>query len=285
MPVYKQYNQEALDLQYNNRLNASDHEYHLQQWERVSHDAGEKYKVYKNIPYGELQRETLDIFPSGKSGAKTLMFIHGGYWYKNNPSDFYLLAEAFKPYDITIVLIGYPLMPAYPMDQLVCSCRRAISWAYKNMAEYNGDPDQLYIAGHSAGGHLASMMLATNWPQFDAKLNSNPIKGICAISGLYNLVPVQLSNVNINLKMDTAMAIRNSPVQLSPETVCPMVLAVGAEESDEYTAQAMELFNKWSGNAAIQLLEIPGTNHFSVLTSMLENSSLLHTTMCGLMGI
>ena len=280
MLIYKHYTQSALDHQYNNRLNAPDHEYHLQQWELTGREAEKKYTVQKNIPYGELEREILDIFPSDKPAAKTLVFIHGGYWYKNNPTDFYLVAAAFHSYGITIVLLSYPLMPDYSMDQLVLSCRKAIAWLHKNLLQYNGDPRQIYIAGHSAGGHLAAMMLATNWPQFDPSMKAETIKGICAISGLYNLLPVQLCYVNDTLKMNKETAIRNSPVQLSPHTSCPFILAVGGDETDEYKEQSRELFDEWTAKSAdLQLVEATDTNHFSVLTSLSDHSSVLHKAL------
>ena len=286
MIIYKQYNQQGLDYQYNNRLNAPDHEYHLQQWELVNRETEKKYKLHKNISYGDGERETLDIFPSDLPDAKTLVFIHGGYWYKNGPSDVYLVAEAFRAYGVTTVLIGYPLMPDHPLDQLVASCRKAISWLHQNVSGFNGNPDQIYIAGHSAGGHLAAMMMATNWPQFDSALRNNIIKGVCAISGLYNLLPVQLCYVNEILKMDKATVIRNSPVELSPETLCPLILTVGKEETAEYKAQSGELFNRWTEKGAdVQLMEAAGTNHFSILTSLLHESSQLPIAICSLMRI
>ena len=286
MIIYKQYDQQSLDQQYNNRLNAPDHEYHLQQWELVNRQTEKKYPVHKDMAYGELEREKLDIFPSDQPNAKTLVFIHGGYWYKNGPSDVYLVAEAYRAYGVTIVLIGYPLMPDHPLDQLVASCRKAIAWLHQNIFRFNGNPHQLYVAGHSAGGHLASMMMATNWPQSDSTLPNNIISGVCAISGLYNLLPVQLSYVNEILKMDQATVIRNSPVQLSPETPCPLILAVGGEETAEYKAQSGELFNRWTEKGAdVQLIEVMRTNHFSILTSLLDESSQLHIALCRLMRI
>jgi arylformamidase len=286
MIIYKQYDQQALDQQYNNRFNSLDHESHLQQWELVNRETEKKYKLYKSIAYGELERETLDIFPSDQPNAKTLVFIHGGYWYKNGPFDVYLIAEAFRGYGITTVLIGYPLMPDHPLDQLVASCRKAIGWVYQNISGYHGNPEQVYVAGHSAGGHLAAMMMATNWPQFDSTLPSNIIKGVCAISGLYNLLPVQLCYVNEILKMDDATVIRNSPVHLSPETPCPLILAVGGEETAEYKAQTDELFTTWKEKGAdVQVMDITGTNHFSVLTSLLTASSQLPVAIGRLMHI
>ena len=286
MHIYKQYDKESLDQQYNNRLNAPDHEIHLKRWESLSREVEKKYSVIKDIKYGKDSHEKLTIFPSQQPNAKTLVFIHGGYWYKHVASDFYLIAEAFRLYGFTTVLIDYPLMPEYSMNQLVDSCRKAISWVNQNITQYNGNPDQVYVAGHSAGGHLATMMMATNWTQFNPNLTDDVIKGVCAISGLYNLVPIQLCNVNEILKMDKESALLNSPVRLLPKTLCPLVLAVGAEETAEYLSQSRQLSDRWTKqDSSIELIEIAGLNHFSILETMLKPSSTLHQAMCHLMQI
>lgn len=286
MHIYKGYGKESLDRQYNNRLNAPGYEMHLQRWGLLSREAGEKYPVIKNISYGELADEKLDIFPSLQPDSKTLVFIHGGYWYKHTAPDFYLIAEAFRSYGVTTVLIDYPLMPHFSMDQLVVSCRKSIQWLQQNLTRYNGDPNQVYVAGHSAGGHLASMMMVTGWPEIDQPFNSDLIKGVCAISGLYNLLPVQRCYVNDILKMDEVTALRNSPVQLKLQTQGSLVLAVGADESAEYLAQSRELYTNWKDqNVQVELLEIPKLNHFSILGTMLDHLSPLHLSMCRLMGI
>jgi arylformamidase len=278
MPIYKEYNQDALDRQYNNRLNAPDHERHLLRWELLSRETEKKYRVIKSIPYGGLPDEKLDIFPSEQAHAKTLVFIHGGYWYKHIAADFYLIAEAFRSYGFTTVLIDYPLMPAYSLDQLVKSCRRSIQWVQQNIAAYNGDPSEIYVAGHSAGGHLASMTMT-------GEESNTAVKAVFAISGLYNLQPVQLCYVNETIHLDKETALRNSPVNLSPVVSCPLLLAVGANESAEYLEQSRELYTSWSKqNANVELLEIPGADHFSILETMLVPSSPLHKAMCSLMN-
>jgi arylformamidase len=281
MFIYKQYTQETLNRQYNNRQNAPDHERDLQRWELLSREAEKKYPPIKNIAYGELPDEKLDIFPSEQGQSKTLVFIHGGYWYKHVAADFYLIAEAFRPYGFTTVLIDYPLMPAYSLDQLVISCRRSIHWVQQNIAGYNGNPEQIYVAGHSAGGHLASMMM-TAVQGFPAA----SIKGVCAVSGLYNLLPVQLSYVNETIKIDRETVLRNSPVNLLAAVSCPLILAVGAGESSEYLEQSRELYTHWKKqNRETTLLEIPAADHFSILETMLVRSSPLHKAMCRMMEI
>jgi len=276
MSIYKKYDQQHLDLQYNNRFHVPDFEDHLKRWESLSRLAEKKYRVIKDIPYGNELRECLDIFPSPQKGSKVLVFIHGGYWQKFDKSSFHFISGTFTDYGITTVVINYPLVPSVSIDQVVQSCRKAVDWIHKNIAQWNGDPDQLYIAGHSAGAHLAAMLMAKEKMQNDQTF----IRGVCAISGLFDLIPIQLSNINEVLQMDKEAANRNSPVLKDPFEFCHLLIAVGAEETDEFKDQSRKLNNNWKNkNISVELLEIPELNHFSILSSIGDPISLLHKSM------
>jgi arylformamidase len=217
-----------------------------------------------------------------------LIFIHGGYWHKLDKASFQFIAKAFRAYDITTVLINYPLAPAVSIGQISASCREAVHWLYQNISAYNGDPGQLYIAGHSAGGHLAAMLFATAPIAIGGKhfnLTTDVIKGVCAISGLYNLIPIRLSDINQVLNMDTETALRNSPVQLLPTTQCPLAVVVGSNETDEFLDQSRELYTCWKESIPVEIVEIQGLNHYSILETMLDPGSCLHQVMRRLMKI
>ena len=284
MLIYKKYDQAALDRQYNNRLQVPDYLFYLQRWESLSKQTEKKYTVIKDIFYGELPREQLDIYPSSLPQSKTLIYIHGGYWQRLDKSDFQFIAEAFQPYNFTTVILTYPLAPAASIDQIVLSCRKAIQWLYHNLSQYNADSNQIYVAGHSAGGHLAAMLMTTDWSHFN--LPDEIIKGYCAISGLFNLTPIRLSDINEVLKMDKEMALRNSPVQLKLLSQSPLLLAIGADESDEFKDQSRELYAGWKEKGiSLQLLEIPGLNHYSILETIIEPNTSLYQSMRQLMKI
>lgn len=286
MPIYKQYDQAALDSQYNNRLRVPGYATWLKRWELLSRQTEKEYKVVKDIAYGKLSRERLDIYPAAQPQSKTLIFIHGGYWQKLDKEMFHFIAGAFQRYQVTTVLIAYPLAPAASIDQIVTSCRDAIHWLYQTISSFNGNPGELYLAGHSAGGHLAVMLAETGWDQFYPGLPADVIKGACAISGLFNLVPLQLSDLNAVLKMDRDTAIRNSPVHLRPATLCPLLLATGAEESEEFKAQSRELYTcRKAEKKPVRLLELPGLNHYSVLDAFINDTSALHRSMRELIKI
>ena len=282
MIIYKKYNQQELDLQYNNRFHVPGFEISLHKWEVLSRLAEKKYPIIKDIPYGDKSRECLDIFPSSKTQSKILVFIHGGYWQKFDKSSFHFIAAAFSRYDITTVLINYPLVPTVSIEQVTESCNKATDWVYKNIDSFNGDPEQIFIAGHSAGAHLTAMLMTLKESQASPAF----IKGVCIFSGIYNLIPIQLSNINAVLQMNKEAALKNSPSIMKPNQICPLIIVVGSDETNEFKDQSIELYDKWKNNhSTLELIEIPGLNHFSILDSIDDTNSLLHQSICRQMKI
>jgi len=282
MQIYKQYNQEQLNLQYNIRLDVPDFETYLEKWKTLSRLAENELHFIKDLAYGNLHRECLDVFPSGVAGSKTLLFIHGGYWQRFDKSLFHFIAGAFAKYDVTTVLMNYPLAPYATMDMIVVACKKARHWLNDNLVRLNGDPNQLFIAGHSAGAHLAAMILAME----KKEIIESAIKGVCAISGLFNLIPVQLSTINDAVQMDAAMAVKNSPVFLAPPDSGNLLLAVGEAETTEFKDQSTALYSNWKNKIrSIEMLHLPGLHHLSVVDSIHDLNALLHTAMCKWMNI
>jgi arylformamidase len=286
MIIYKGYDKQALDSQYNNRARVPEFEQIMQQWEGNSESLRQRAQFHADIAYGPHPREILDIFPAGQPGAPVQAFIHGGYWRSLEKRLFHFIAESFLDHDITYVAVSYPLAPQATMDEIVASCRKSIVWLYQNMAQYNGDPHRIYISGHSAGGHLVAMLMATEWSVLAADLPPDPIKGGCAISGLFNLIPVQLTYVNEDLRMDEAMARRNSPVFLLPSCRSPLIVTVGGAESEEYLTQSQELESAWSQQGLpITPLVVPGANHFSILDHLVNPDSPLRRVILAQIGV
>jgi arylformamidase len=284
--LYKNYDQAALDRQFNNRLHTPEYANYFSRWELLSRQTEKKYLVIKGVSYGNLPLEKSDIYPSSQTQSKTLVFIHGGYWQMLDKSAFHFIADAFHSDNITTVFLNYPLAPQYTMDQMVSSCRKAIGWLYQNIDGYHGDPNQIYVAGHSAGGHLAAMLMATDWPRFNAIIPANIIKGVCALSGLFNLVPIRLSYLNKVLNLEQEMAIRNSPVNLQPVNSCSILIAVGTAETNEFIDQSTELSNSWEErNISVKLLKVPGKNHFSILEAMTDQNADCYFAVRELMKI
>ena len=236
MAIYKQYDQEQLNHQYNTRLKVPDYATYFESWETRSLQTQSKYPCYRNIQFGTRPEECMDIFPAKKPGSKTMIFIHGGYWHLLDKELFHFLAPTLLEYNITAVFINYRLAPAASISEIVSSCNRAVRWVSENIGDYNGNPSELYISGHSAGGHLASMLLTQN----DFSL----LKGVISLSGIFRLEPVMLSYLNNVLHIDPQAAALNSPVILNRCSNCPVLLITGEDESNEFKDQSAELFNR-----------------------------------------
>lgn len=271
MYIYKEYDQAGLDWQYNNRGRVPDFADHLSLWEKKSEEAS-SCKIYRDVPYGPGPAETLDIYPATGSDGKILVFIHGGYWQAMNKSNFRFVVPAFLPHGFTVVIISYPLAPEASMQQIVSSCGKAISWVFDHIAGYGGDPQSIYLAGHSAGAHLALMMNTVSFAR-----SGTSLRGTVALSGLYNLTPIQLSFVNDKIGMDADTASALSPIHLEPVSNTRILLATGGAESEEYLFQLNEMSMSWKNKLArIETWIGPGLNHFSILTAFADPLSDFH---------
>jgi len=272
--IYKHYDQVALNHQYNNRELVPHYQQYFDLWPVLNREVLDQFTFLRDIPYGDGLNEKLDIYPAQRKGGPTMIFIHGGYWQMMDRADFRFIAKAFVPHDIHTVIIGYPLAPAVTISRIIQSVRKALTWIHHQINAYGGDPDHLYLSGHSAGGHLASLMITREYAPDDIKL-----RGVTALSGLYDLVPIQLSHVNIPIGMSKQEAIDCSPLHYTPNST-PLTLAVGADESDEYHAQLHSLVDVWStSNDAIQSVILPGVNHFSILSELLDSQSTLYSLL------
>jgi arylformamidase len=277
MTIYKDYDQAALDDQYNNRKRIPDFAPIVQSWEQRSEQLRQRVNYVADLPYGLYSRERLDIFPAGQAPAPVQVFFHGGYWQSFSRDTFHFVGEGFLEQGIMVVYVNYPLGPQASMDEIVASCRRSLVWLYHHLSEHGGDPEKIYISGHSAGGHLVGMLLTTDWSGLAVELPRDLIKGGCAISGLFNLIPIQRSYVNDKLGMDEAMAQRNSPLYLAPGCASPLIVSVGELESPEYHAQSNQFAGAWSkqGTPVTELI-LPEANHFTVLEHLSSVEAALH---------
>ncbi len=275
---------EYYEQQYNNRAAVPAHPQILARWASESAKVRAARRCELDLVYGPSLFEKLDLFfPDGPSQA-LLIFIHGGYWRSLDKNDFSFLAPTFSKQGVTVAMINYGLAPHLTIDDIVRQCRAAIAWLAQNAQRYGADPSKLYIAGHSAGGHLAAMLAATHWPSVSTTLPIDLVKGAICISGLYDLEPVRHTSINQDVRLDQAAAKRLSPVFSQPVFSMPIALAVGGDESDEFKRQTQLLMASGS-RPGMQNIALPGANHFTVVEELAKADSPLHRAALTLMGI
>jgi arylformamidase len=249
---------------------------HVAEWTRLSRQAVSKFDGRLDVAYGPTAGERLDIFPAAAEGAPILVFIHGGYWRAMDKEVHRFPALGFVPKGVAVVSINYALAPSVRMDEIVRQARSAMAWVYRNARTFGADPARVHVCGHSAGGHLTAMMLATNWPGFAPDLPRDLVKGGCPISGLYDLEPIRHTYLNADVRLDAAEAARNSPVRLAPCGARWMVVTAGGLESAEFHRLQRELVAAWRpGGLVIREVESPGMHHFNVVTELARTDSPL----------
>jgi arylformamidase len=219
--------------------------------------------------------ETLDLFPARKGDGTCMMFIHGGYWRSLDKHDFSFLAPAWVDAGVSLALVNYDLCPRVTVDEIVRQMLRASRWLWLHAEQYGMDQDRLYVSGHSAGGHLAAMMMCAVFPVFDARLPKDLWKGALAVSGVYDLRPLpHIDFLQQDLRLDEDAALRLSPALIPPATRAPIMTSAGGDESGEFRRQNALLGERWKSAFAGDVA-MPGKNHFSVVDGLADQASPL----------
>jgi arylformamidase len=265
------------DRMYDNRALVPDHPAYLGRWASESAAARSEGPCELDLPYGSGPGETLDVFPAPQAGAPVLVFVHGGYWRALDKSDHSFVAPAFTRHGVCVVVPNYALCPAVTVPQITLQVARAVAWTWANAARFGGDRQRIVVAGHSAGGQLAAMMLACQWPQLDAALPREVVRSALAISALHDLEPIRRTPfLQATLQLTPEQAAQASPARLPPPRAGTLYSVAGGDESAEYHRQNQLIQDAW-GTRRVPVCEtLPGLHHFSILDALVEPSHRLH---------
>lgn len=233
--------------------------------------------------YGIHPRERIDLYPTEDDFAPLVVFIHGGYWRSRSKDQFAYLAPTFTDRGYNFATVGYPLAPEVRLSDIVASCRKAIHWLLSYPSGLRFDPSRVHVIGHSAGGHLAAMMMATDWPRH--ALPAGTIKSATCVSGLYDLAPLRLVKQIADLRIDAGEVERLSPARLVPPARGRLVAAVGGEETREFHRQTTELAAAWRRHGMRGATPaIPDHHHFNVLDALMDPKAALHKAAMAAIG-
>jgi arylformamidase len=275
----------ALDAQYNLRAAVPEHLTYFARYERDSAALRARWPAKLDLTYGPTPRQAIDLFlPHGATAAPILAFIHGGYWQSRDRKDFSLVAGPWLERGVAVALLGYDLAPTVRMDSIVAQVRAGLTWFYRQAPEHGCDPTRLHVAGHSAGGHLATVTLMTDWASLG--LPDNMIRGVCAISGVFDLEPIRLCYLNEVVGLDPDEAHRNSPLHQPLHGRCPVIVAVGELETRAFHEQSRAFAARLERDGwQCQLLVQPAVDHFGIILSMGDAHSPVVQAMARQMGL
>ena len=261
--LYRGMDRAEIDFQLDLRARWPDHEASFARWARESEQVRARLSCRLDLSYGQSPGCRLDLFPAPGARRPLLAFIHGGYWQSFDKGDFSALAPSFTDAGITFASLNYDLAPGVRLGEIVAQIRQALTWLHGEAAALGFDPDRIFVAGHSAGGHLAIMAASG--------LAEDLIKGICSVSGVYDLRPIRLSYHQdvLDLTLEEAEAL--SPVLRVPAQAPPLICAVGSEETEEFLIQQDELVAAWrAGGLSARTVDLPGRQHFSAIDAFGE---------------
>ena len=270
---------------YNNRAAVPDFQQYFDRWNARSEEARRRVRCVLDVPYGPYAMEKMDIFmPAGASRA-CLMFIHGGYWRALDKKDHSFVAAELVKHGVTVAVPNYALCPAVTVEEIVRQVLQACAWLYRNGTNFGAPLGNLYVSGHSAGGHLTAMAIAALFPVFRPDLPRKVVRGGLAISGVYDLRDlVNVPSVNNDVRLKPAQAEKASPLFYPPATDAPLYLAAGGKELAPFTVQQAALAAKWKKVVAAEI-PCPNDHHFSILDGLADPSSALFKGALKMMGL
>lgn len=267
---------EYYSQQYNARAMIPDHPYIFTRWLKDSAQARRTHAALFDLTYGEASGERLDFFPTSRSDAPLLVFIHGGWWRSLDKSDFSFIAPAYTRAGFNVALTNYTLAPEASITEIVMQQLRALAWLYRNAEKYDFDPRRIVVAGHSAGAHLAAMMMAAVWPVFAPDLPIDLVKGGILLSGVYDLEPVRHADfVNVDLKLTAGDIAPLSPAGMPQAHAAPFLTAFGGLESDEFKRQTGLIIDTWKANHVADVA-MPHANHLTICDAFGTAGDPLH---------
>ena len=252
------------EVEYNNRARVPEHPALISGWARDAAAYREQHPPQR-LSYGAGSRNTIDIFHGGD--GPIVVFIHGGYWQALDGSFFSHCARGLNAHGVTVAVPGYDLCPNVTVDDIIGAMRAAC----RELAKLRRP---LVISGHSAGGHLAACMLATDWVALDPSLPKKAVAAAYAISGLFDLAPLVETSINTALRLDQGAARAASPLFWMPPAGGSLDAVVGGSESAEYFRQSRGIVEAWgSAGVATRFGTVDGANHFTAIAPLADPQS------------
>lgn len=268
------------ETEYDNRARVPEHPAIMAGWAADAQAARLAADCEIGIAYGPGQRQAYDLFrPQTAAGDALVLFIHGGYWRGLSRDMFSHMAKGLNARGVPVAVAGYDLCPQVKIGEIINQLRACV------VALHERYQVPVVAVGHSAGGHLAACLLATDWSSVAPGTPPQIVRAACAMSGLFNLKPLTETSINNDLKLTFEQSEAVSPLFWPAPAGLTLDAVVGALESEEYLKQSRRIVDVWGlGGAITRYEEIAGTNHFTVIAGLADKDSPMTRRIAELAG-
>jgi arylformamidase len=275
--VWLDLDQQELDDAYDQSKYAANLQQIVKRYATNSEQVRARLGAPKRLAYGATPIEGLDLYPSRKQNAPVHVFIHGGAWRSGLARDSAYQAETFVHAGAHYIAVDFNnvLETKGDLAPMADQVRRAVAWIYRNAVSFGGDPNRIFLSGHSSGGHLAGVVLVTDW-QKDFALPQDVLKGGLVCSGMFDLKPARLSARSSYVRFTDAVEQALSSQRHLVHLNCPVIVAYGTLETPEFQRQSRDFAAavKAAGKP-VELLVAEGYNHFEIIETLANPYGLL----------
>jgi acetyl esterase/lipase len=226
-------------------------------------------EVHRAISYSDdgVDKHKLDLFlPKGRTNFPVMVFFHGGAWQSGDRSTYGILGTRLAKAGIGVAIASYRLMPANPHPAQIEDAAAAFAWAYKNIAQYGGDVSRIYLAGHSAGGHLAALLALDGRYLEKLGIPASTIHGVATLSGVYDVGNLKEFQNADDDPSPIHHVHSNAPPFLI--TYCQWDLFGLPKQARDFAAALQKKF------VSARLVYVPGQSHVSEMTNTFKDDDI-----------
>jgi arylformamidase len=287
--VWLDLDQGGLDAAYDQSNFAPTMEQLVARRDATSRLVRERLGLPQRFAYGNTPVETLDVYRARTAAAvaPVHVHIHGGAWRGGRAEQHAFAAELFVAHGAHFVVPDFAWVQDVDGDlaRVAAQVRHAVHWVYRNARSFGGDPDRIYVSGHSSGAHLAGVVLTTDWSG-ELEAPATLVKGGLCCSGMFDLRPVRLSarSSYVHLTDETEAAL--SPQRHIDRLTAPLIVAYGSHESPEFQRQSRDFAAAVrTAGKSVELIAAEGYNHFEIIETLANPLGLLGRAALAQMGL